>query len=88
MRSGQARGAVSHKIRVIGQAGLRRDFRAERTDARVVVEAGATLATVLDLLGIDVGLVGVAACEGRIVRLDAALERDCVIHVYALVGGG
>jgi sulfur carrier protein ThiS len=52
------------------------------------VGLGATLADVLRSLGIDTGLVGVAAMDGRIVELDAVLKSDGVIHVYPIFGGG
>jgi sulfur carrier protein ThiS len=60
----------------------------DSSEDALVVGLGATLADVLRSLGIDTGLVGVAAMDGRIVELDAVLKSDGVIHVYPIFGGG
>jgi sulfur carrier protein ThiS len=60
----------------------------DSSEDTMVVGLGATLADVLTSLGIDRGLVGVAAMDGRIVELDAVLKSDGVIHVYPIFGGG
>jgi sulfur carrier protein ThiS len=60
----------------------------DSSEDTMVVGLGATLADVLRSLGIDRGLVGVAAMDGRIVELDAVLKSDGVIHVYPIFGGG
>ena len=79
---------MSPEIRVITHGGLPRPGRRDSSEDTIVVGLGATLADVLRSLGIDRGLVGVAAMDGRIVELDAALKSDGVIHVYPIFGGG
>jgi sulfur carrier protein ThiS len=76
------------EIRVVTHGGLVRGARTGSTDDTVVADAGATLAEVLTSLGIDRGVVGVAVVDGRIVKLDAVLQNNGVIHVYPIVGGG
>lgn len=76
------------EIRVVTHGGLPRRGRRGSTDDTVIVDPGTTLAEVLTSLGIDRGLVGVAALDGRIVQLDAVLPSDGVIHVYPIFGGG
>jgi sulfur carrier protein ThiS len=76
------------EIRVVTHGGLLRRGRRGSTDDTVIVDPGTTLAEVLTSLGIDRGLVGVAAVDGTIVQLDAALQSDGVVHVYPIFGGG
>jgi sulfur carrier protein ThiS len=76
------------EIRVVTHGGLPCPGRTDTSDDTIVVDPGATLAEVLTSLGIDRGLVGVAAMDGRIVQLDAVLQSDGVIHVYPIFGGG
>jgi sulfur carrier protein ThiS len=79
---------MSPEIRVITHGGLPCPARRDSSEDTTVVGLGATLADVLRSLGIDRGLVGVAAMDGRIVELDAVLKSDGVIHVYPIFGGG
>jgi sulfur carrier protein ThiS len=76
------------KIRVITHGGLPRPGRTDSNDDTIVADPGVTLADVLQSLGIDRGLVGVATLDGRIVGPDAVLKGDGVIHVYPIFGGG
>ena len=76
------------EIRVVTHDGLLRRGPIGTTDDTVTVDGGTTLAEVLASLGIDRGLLGVATMDGKFVQLDAALQNDCVIHVYPLFGGG
>jgi sulfur carrier protein ThiS len=75
------------RIRVVTHGGLPCPERAGPTDD-IIVEPDATLAEVLQSIGIDRGLVGVAAMDGRVVQLDAVLKNDGVIDVYPIFGGG
>jgi hypothetical protein len=79
---------MSPRIRVVTHGGLPSPGRTDSSEDTTVVGLGATLAEVLKSLGIDGGLVGVAAMDGRIIELDAVLKNDGVIHVYPLFGGG
>ncbi|MFA4965629.1 MAG: hypothetical protein WC709_08360 [Thermoleophilia bacterium] len=54
----------------------------------MVVDPGSTLSEMLTSMGIDQGLVGLAVMDGSIVRLDAVLQADGVVHVYPIFGGG
>jgi sulfur carrier protein ThiS len=72
---------------VVAHGGLPCPTRASLTDD-ISVDPGTTLAEVLQLIGIDRGLVGVASMDGRFVQLDAVLKNGGVIHVYPVFGGG
>jgi sulfur carrier protein ThiS len=76
------------KIQVVTHGGLPSPEQAGSTESTIVVDPGTTLAEVLQSIGIDRGLVGVAAMDGTFVQLDAVLETDGVIHVYPIFGGG
>lgn len=76
------------EIRVVTHGGIRSHGRRDLTDDPIVVASGTTLAEVLASLGIDLGIVGVAAEDGKIVQLDAVLQTDGVIHIYPIFGGG
>jgi len=79
---------VGPKIRVVTHGGIPCPAREGLTDDTIFVDPGATLAEILQSIGIDPGLVGVAAMDGSLVQLDAVLEKDGVIHVYPIFGGG
>jgi sulfur carrier protein ThiS len=79
---------IGPKIRLVTHGGLPCSERASSPDDTIVVDPGATLAEVLQSIGIDRGLVGVAAMDGRFIQLDAVLKTDGVIHVYPIFGGG
>jgi hypothetical protein len=54
----------------------------------VSVPCGTSLAAALAELGIDAGLVGVASSCGTLLKADTPLERDAVIDLYPIFGGG
>lgn len=75
-------------VRVVTHGGLLPSGRSGATDATFCVDPGKTLADVLTSLGIDLGMVGVAAIDGTIVQLNAVLQSGVVVHVYPMFGGG
>ena len=52
------------------------------SQARVAVSPGTTLAEALEGLGVDRGLIGVASCDGELLRPDTRFESDCRVDVY------
>ena len=76
------------EIRVVTHGGLQSRAPMGPAYGPMTLDPGTTLAEVLISLGIDRGLVGVAAMDGKIVHLDAALQSDGVIDVYPIFGGG
>lgn len=76
------------QIRVITHGNLRQDRSSGSIDDLAVAERGTTLAAVLTRLGIDCGLVGVISSEGRLLRPESVLEKECTVEVYPMFGGG
>lgn len=73
-------------VRLYGN--LRRYLAAGQDVILIDLPSRATVATVIDIVGIDRGEIGLITLNGQIVPEDAEVDPEASIGLFSIIGGG